>query len=211
MTRPNVPVPSTPPGLANCGELKALKNSVRNSSSCDLSNGIGNALETERSNVESPGPTRGFRGEVPYTPTLRENAVILNHAAGSGLESSAVTGRRCGRDHVEVYSFIIRDDAALGKKAGDLDWACGMLRGPLHAMASDMPGGNRGTVEGWWGQYYNMQAQGMAMPGMDPSSTDERRRYYRLTCFGRRVAAADVERLNVLLQQARATGLVPGA
>jgi len=46
---------------------------------------------------------------------------------------------------------------------------------------------------------------------MDPSSTDERRRYYRLTCFGRRVAAADVERLNVLLQQARATGLVPGA
>src|SRR5207237_6733061 len=45
----------------------------------------------------------------------------------------------------------------------------------------------------------------------DPSSTDERRRYYRLTRFGRRVAAAEVERLNSLLQQARATGLVPGA
>src|SRR5579859_7048217 len=45
----------------------------------------------------------------------------------------------------------------------------------------------------------------------DPSSTDERRRYYRLTRFGRRVAAAEVERLNTLLQQARATGLVPGA
>ena len=45
----------------------------------------------------------------------------------------------------------------------------------------------------------------------DPSSTDERRRYYRLKRFGKRVAAAEVERLNALLQQARETGLVPGA
>jgi DNA-binding PadR family transcriptional regulator len=45
----------------------------------------------------------------------------------------------------------------------------------------------------------------------DPSSTDERRRYYRLTRFGKRAAAAEVERLNALLQQARATGLVPDA
>jgi DNA-binding PadR family transcriptional regulator len=45
----------------------------------------------------------------------------------------------------------------------------------------------------------------------DPSSTDERRRYYRLTRFGKRAAAAEVERLHALLQQARATGLVSGA
>jgi DNA-binding PadR family transcriptional regulator len=45
----------------------------------------------------------------------------------------------------------------------------------------------------------------------DPSSTDERRRYYRLTRFGKLVAAAEVARLHALLQQARATGLVPGA
>jgi DNA-binding PadR family transcriptional regulator len=45
----------------------------------------------------------------------------------------------------------------------------------------------------------------------DPTSTDERRRYYRLTAFGRRAAAAEVDRLNALVQQARATGLVPGA
>ena len=44
----------------------------------------------------------------------------------------------------------------------------------------------------------------------DPSSTDERRRYYRLTRFGKRAAAAEVARLNALVQQARATGLVPG-
>ena len=44
----------------------------------------------------------------------------------------------------------------------------------------------------------------------DPSSTDERRRYYRLTRFGRSAATAEVERLNTLVEQARATGLVPG-
>jgi DNA-binding PadR family transcriptional regulator len=45
----------------------------------------------------------------------------------------------------------------------------------------------------------------------DPGSSDERRRYYRLTRFGRRVAAAEVERLKALMREARATGLVPGA
>jgi DNA-binding PadR family transcriptional regulator len=45
----------------------------------------------------------------------------------------------------------------------------------------------------------------------DPSSTDERRRYYRLARFGRRVAAAEVARLTALLEQARATRLVRDA
>src|SRR5215468_5594678 len=44
----------------------------------------------------------------------------------------------------------------------------------------------------------------------DPSSTDERRRYYRVTRFGKRVAAAEAERLSVLLHHARATGLIRG-
>ena len=45
----------------------------------------------------------------------------------------------------------------------------------------------------------------------DPSSTDERRRYYRLTRFGRRTAAAEVDRRNAMVRQAHASGLVPGA
>ena len=45
----------------------------------------------------------------------------------------------------------------------------------------------------------------------DPSSTDERRRYYRLTRFGKRAAAAEVERMTALVRQARATGLAPSA
>src|SRR6476660_2146276 len=43
----------------------------------------------------------------------------------------------------------------------------------------------------------------------DPSSEDERRRYYRLTQFGRDAALAEARRVNDLLSQARATGLIP--
>src|SRR5580765_2341441 len=43
----------------------------------------------------------------------------------------------------------------------------------------------------------------------DPSSEDERRRYYRLTQLGRDAALAEARRVNDLLSQARATGLIP--
>jgi DNA-binding PadR family transcriptional regulator len=43
----------------------------------------------------------------------------------------------------------------------------------------------------------------------DPDSQDERRRYYRLTDFGRRVATVEAQRLTAMLSQARATGLIP--
>lgn len=41
------------------------------------------------------------------------------------------------------------------------------------------------------------------------AGADERRRFYRITKFGRRVAAAEAERLAALLSQARSSGLVP--
>ena len=43
----------------------------------------------------------------------------------------------------------------------------------------------------------------------DPDMDDERRRYYRLTRFGREVAQAEADRLTTLLRQARAAGLTP--
>src|SRR5215510_10978602 len=43
----------------------------------------------------------------------------------------------------------------------------------------------------------------------DPDHDDERRRYYRLTPLGRRVAQAEAARLTRQLADARATGLVP--
>jgi DNA-binding PadR family transcriptional regulator len=38
---------------------------------------------------------------------------------------------------------------------------------------------------------------------------DERRRYYRVTKFGRAVGAAEADRYATLIHQARSTGLVP--
>jgi DNA-binding PadR family transcriptional regulator len=43
-----------------------------------------------------------------------------------------------------------------------------------------------------------------------PDEDDERRRYYRITPFGRAVAQAEAARLSTLLRQARAVGLAPG-
>jgi DNA-binding PadR family transcriptional regulator len=43
----------------------------------------------------------------------------------------------------------------------------------------------------------------------DPEIDDERRRYYRLTPFGREVAQTEADRLATLLRQARAAGLTP--
>ena len=45
----------------------------------------------------------------------------------------------------------------------------------------------------------------------DPALDDERRRYYRLAAFGRAVAAAEIERLETLVAQARALRLRPAA
>jgi DNA-binding PadR family transcriptional regulator len=44
-------------------------------------------------------------------------------------------------------------------------------------------------------------------PGEAPN--DERRRYYRLTAFGGRVLAAEVERLDALVRAARRKGAFP--
>jgi DNA-binding PadR family transcriptional regulator len=43
----------------------------------------------------------------------------------------------------------------------------------------------------------------------DPENDDERRRYYRITPLGRRTAIAEARRLERLLADARATGLLP--
>jgi DNA-binding PadR family transcriptional regulator len=43
-----------------------------------------------------------------------------------------------------------------------------------------------------------------------PEMDDERRRYYRLTAFGRKIAAAETSRLASLLRLARQSGFQPG-
>ena len=43
-----------------------------------------------------------------------------------------------------------------------------------------------------------------------PEMDDERRRYYRLTAFGRLVARAETRRLTQMVKLARASGFAPG-
>jgi DNA-binding PadR family transcriptional regulator len=44
----------------------------------------------------------------------------------------------------------------------------------------------------------------------DPGQDDERRRYYRITGFGRKVAEAEARRLSQLVRMARQRGFAPG-
>jgi DNA-binding PadR family transcriptional regulator len=65
-----------------------------------------------------------------------------------------------------------------------------------------------------YGSVKRMLEQGLIVelrPGQRPAGTedDERRRYYRLTPFGRKVAKAEAARLADTLEQARAYGLAP--
>lgn len=62
-----------------------------------------------------------------------------------------------------------------------------------------------------YGSIKRMLAQGLIeelRDPPDPADDDERRRYYRITRFGRRVAAAEAARLESVLRQARSVGLV---
>jgi DNA-binding PadR family transcriptional regulator len=63
-----------------------------------------------------------------------------------------------------------------------------------------------------YGSIRRMLDEGLIEERFPHSATgddDERRRYYRVTKFGRAVAAAETDRLSTLVRQARVSGLVP--
>ena len=85
-----------------------------------------------------------------------------------------------------------------------------------YAIMQDVAARTQGKVRLGPGTLYSsirrMLEQGLVeevRENPDPENHDERRRYYRLTQFGRRVATAEARRLKDLLNQARATGLIP--
>ena len=58
-----------------------------------------------------------------------------------------------------------------------------------------------------------MQEQGLIVEPRErpePDMDDERRRYYRITEFGRKVAEAEARRLSQLVRMARQRGFAPG-
>jgi DNA-binding PadR family transcriptional regulator len=60
-----------------------------------------------------------------------------------------------------------------------------------------------------YGSIKRMLDQGLIEEFEDLNTSDERRRYYRISRFGRRVAIAEAARFESLLAQGRATGLLP--
>ncbi|MEJ2082059.1 MAG: PadR family transcriptional regulator [Acidobacteriota bacterium] len=85
-----------------------------------------------------------------------------------------------------------------------------------YAIMQDVAARTQGKVRLGPGTLYSsirrMLEQGLVeevRENPDPENHDERRRYYRLTQLGRRVATAEARRLKDLLNQARATGLSP--
>lgn len=87
----------------------------------------------------------------------------------------------------ERHGYAIMQDVA-GRTGGRVKMSPGTLYGSIKRMLEE------GLIE--------ELTTGAA-------GADERRRYYRITKFGRRVALAEAERLASLLSQARASGLVP--
>ena len=64
-----------------------------------------------------------------------------------------------------------------------------------------------------YGSIKRMLAEGLIMESgerPDPALDDERRRYYRLTYFGQRVAQAESQRLVQLVRVAQSKRLLPG-
>ena len=63
-----------------------------------------------------------------------------------------------------------------------------------------------------YGSVKRMLEQGLIVelrPRERPKEDDERRRYYRLTPFGREIAKAETRRMAETVEQARAYGLAP--
>ena len=89
----------------------------------------------------------------------------------------------------ERHGYAIMQDVA-ARTGGKLRLSPGTLYGSIKHMLED------GLIE-------ELEER------PDPAHDDTRRRYYRITAFGRKVAIAESARLSQLLSQARATGLAP--
>jgi DNA-binding PadR family transcriptional regulator len=84
----------------------------------------------------------------------------------------------------------------------------------MQDVAERTGGGMRLSPGTLYGSIKRMLEQGLivelrAKDRPDSGNDDERRRYYRLTPFGRKVAKAEAARLSEMVEQARVYGLAP--
>jgi DNA-binding PadR family transcriptional regulator len=114
----------------------------------------------------------------------------------------------------------ITPGSLLPLKPVTLEILLSLLDGERHGygIVSDIAHRTRGAVRPEPGNLYR-SLRGMLELGLieesdrrpAPDLDDQRRRYYRVTLFGHRVAAAEAARLQALLAQARVRRLLAGA
>ena len=95
----------------------------------------------------------------------------------------------------EKHGYAVMQEVA-ERTDGKVRMSPGTLYGSIRKMLDE------GLIEEFF-------RRGAAADPRRAGTDDGRRRYYRVTKFGRAVAAAEAERLTSLLHHARLTGLVP--
>ena len=93
----------------------------------------------------------------------------------------------------EKHGYAVMQEVA-DRTGGKVRMSPGTLYGSIRKMLDD------GLIE----ELFHRSAE-----SRKGGSEDARRRYYRVTKFGRAIAAAEAERLTALLHHARLNGLVP--
>jgi len=80
--------------------------------------------------------------------------------------------------------------------------------GIMQDVAERTGGGMRLSPGTLYGSIKRMLEQGLVVE-LRMKDSDERRRYYRLTPFGRKVVKAEAARMSEMVEQARTYGLAP--
>ena len=120
---------------------------------------------------------------------------------------------------MDIYSFMAETsiDALLPLPAAAFHILLSLADGDRHgyAITQEVAARTGGDVRLGPGTLYRsiqrMLEQGLLVESRRrPADDDPRRRYYRITPFGRAVARAEARRLSGLVALARAQGLAPG-
>jgi DNA-binding PadR family transcriptional regulator len=148
--------------------------------------------------------------KIPDTADLRPC-----HFAGKCLETRAQ--RYIGARYSDRRYNTLVPDSQLTSQAFHVLIALAVRDQHGYGIMQDVASRTQGKIRLGAGTLYGLIKRlledGLIVEVLEPkrapkSEDDGRRRYYRLTPQGRRTAQAEVARLNELLEQARAHGLV---
>jgi len=137
----------------------------------------------------------------------------------SHAQRRATRGRKAVEDHEDHEDDVERAQRLLPLTPATFAILLALASGEKHgyAIMREIATASAGALRVGPGTLYHSIKQLLAAGIIDesgdrpdPALDDQRRRYYRLTPFGRRVVQAEAVRLARLVRQASATGLLGG-